>query len=279
MSVGRRLESVRRILFTNKMTKPCKLGSKILFLATAPCVQDYFDYPSVREQFKDYDLACINYMIEHSQKEIFEWKPKYFMLFDPIFYSGSRDSESVDYNPEKDKVSSILNRIDWECYVVTSVLADFELINPKVKFIYISCLEKSYKPYLFSLYKRNLINMGIYNVVQGALYFAITFGYEDISILGCTYRNLPAEMTEQGLRVLDHTHYYNLNREENIIDFSQIAKYKNGFMVDLYERAVRSHTCFWNLRRYAEKFGAKITNYSEGSMIDAFCVGILDKEA
>ena len=275
LNIQRQLDSINKIIFKNKMTRPTELGKKILFLATAPCVQSYFDNESIRKQFEDYDLACINYMLEYSQKEMFEWQPKYFILFDPIFYRGSRNPEDADYNSEKEKVCNILERVNWKCYVVTSVLADFELKNENVSYIYISCFEVGYKKYLHGLYKRNLINMGIYNVVQGAIYFAITFGYKDISIIGCTYTNLPIEMTEKGLRVQDHTHYYDLTRYEETISFERLLEYKDGYMVDLYKRAEKSHRCFWNLRRYGERLGATITNYSPKSMIDAFAVGRL----
>ena len=50
--------------------------------------------------------------------------------------------------------------------------------------------------------------MGMNNVIQGALYFAITFGYKKVAMLGCLYRHLDFHMESDGLHIKEHMHYY-----------------------------------------------------------------------
>ena len=275
MGLKSKCDSLKKILIKNRLTTPQIMGSKILFLATAPCVQDYFDYKSVREQFRDYDLACINYMLIYSTDYVFKWHPKYFILLDSIFYQGSIDVNSEQFNAEKQKVVNILEKVDWECYIVTSVLADFRIQNKNVHYIFLSCFAKSYNNFWYPLFKRNFLNLGIYNVIQGAVYFGITFGYKEIAILGCTYKYLMMEMKKDGLHIYNHNHYYDLKRLEEVIDYNRILQMRDGFIATMYRRAVNSYKCCWELQKYASRMGCHITNYSKESMIDAFQMGDL----
>lgn len=274
--IRKKIQSLNKLLFTNKITKPRKMGDNILLLATAPCVSDFFEYESVREQFKNYDLAFINYMIYYSQEEVFKYKPKYFILIDSIFYDDDFFKDKP-YNPEKKKVVDILEKIDWECYVVTSVFADFGVKNEHVRFIRLSCFTSRYKKSTHVFFKNNLLNTGIFNVVQGALYFAITFQYREIAVLGCTYKNLEMFMDVDGLHIMEHNHYYDLTKEEIIITNEELDKRENGYIENLDKRAYISSGILWDLKCYAEKMNVKMTNYSEGSMIDAIKMGKLIK--
>lgn len=105
-----------KIFIKNGLTKPAKLGDNILLLATAPCANYFLKYKNVREQFKDYDLAIINFMLQYSEKEVFELKPKYIILFDPIFYIDGLKGDIIDFDAKK-TMKVILEKINWECYI------------------------------------------------------------------------------------------------------------------------------------------------------------------
>lgn len=275
-SISRKFDSLKKLLFTNKLTHPQVMGDNILLLATAPCVQDFFDYESVRRQFEGYDLAFINYMLVYSEREVFIYKPKYFILLDSIFYDDSY-FPGTSFNPEKKKVVDIIEKIDWECYLVTSVLADFGIKNKNIKYIQLSCFSASYQKNLRSLFEKNLLNCGINNVIQGALYFAITFGYKNIAVLGCTYKNLEMFMDVDGLHILEHNHYYDLKKKEIILTNEELDKRERGFTENLNKRAYFSSKILWDLKKYAKDQGCEVTNYSQGSMIDAIKMGKLIK--
>lgn len=266
-----KIESLKKL---KNLNKPTKMGEKILLLATAPCVKDFFEFESVREQFQDYDLAFINYMIFYSQKEAFLYKPKYIILLDPIFYQSDYFGKDK-VNPEKEKIRGVLKKIDWECYIITSVLADFGVKSDNINYIRLSCFELPYKKWAKPFYKRNICNMGIYNVMQGAIYFSITFGYKEIAILGCTYQPAERCMKEDGLYIYGYAHYYDLERICEYVPIEKLRKMDKSFLANALARGAKSLECFWNLKKYGNEHGAHIINYSEGSAIDAFETGTL----
>lgn len=274
--VKRKLNSLWKLFVKNRVTKPHKMGSKLLILATAPCVKNYFEKESVREQFKEYDIACINYMLYYSKEEVFQMKPKYFVLLDPCFYQEYAASANEPPIPSYKELAKILEEIDWDCYIITTVFADFNVTNPHIHYIRLSCFSTTYKNWKLPLFKANYINLGYYNVIQGALFFAIVFGYENVAMLGCPYKPLNVRMVEEGLHVVEHMHYYDTSAYEYTIPYEELHAREKGFWECSYRRAVLSHKCLWDLKKLADSQGCRILNYSEGSIIDAFRVGKLE---
>lgn len=86
------------------------MGDKILLLLSASDAHNYFDYESVREQFKDYDLAVVNYMPVYSMDKLREYRPKYFVAMDTEFYHDDfMGLETI--NTEKVKLVKALEQI------------------------------------------------------------------------------------------------------------------------------------------------------------------------
>lgn len=255
------------------MTKPFKVGERILILACAPCVNAFFKYKSVRQQFKDYDIAFINFMVTKSEKEMFEIKPQFIMLIDPVFYGNDPKWEAV-----KQEVAEVLSKVNWKCILVTSVLADFNFENSNITIHRISCFEKKYRKILLPCFRRNLITLGLYNIMQAAIYYAITFGYKKIAILGCNYQMAHMKVIDVGIEITDYMHYYDTQTEYEYITWEDIEKRKNGFVADAFERAQKSAACFYSLAKYAKNNNAEVINYSDDSALDGFRVGKLDIE-
>jgi len=280
--IKRKLSSFRKIFISPGMTKPIKLGEKILLLGTAPSATYFFNYTSVRKQFEDYDIAMINFMPLFSKDEMFEIKPKYLILIDPIFY----DNESWDRMNLEDwrredvkKLRCVLSEIDWPCTIVTSVLENFRNIgvkNTNLSYLRLSIFKTKYKKIKLNLFKCNIANFGTNNVIMGALYFAITFGYLQVAILGCPYRDVNYDMQPDGLHIHEHLHYYDLEREEVLIPYDELFSENESFSMKNHKRGYEGSKTMWQLRKYAELLGAKVTNYSEGSQIDSIRQGILD---
>ena len=273
--IRRKLNSLWKLLVKNKITKPCTMGTKLLILATAPCVKNYFEKESVRQQFKDYDIACINYMLYYSKKEVFQIKPKYFVLMDPCFYQEYVVSPNEPPIPSYKEIAKILEEVDWDCYIVTTVFADFAIKNPHVHYIRLSCFSTTYKKWKLPILKANYVNLGYYNVIQGALFFAIVFGYKDVAMMGCPYKPLNTSMTEEGLHVVEHMHYYDTSPYEYTIPYEELHSREEGFFMRLNRRGYLSSRCLWDIKKLADNQGCNILNYSEDSRIDAFRVGKL----
>lgn len=275
-ALKRKISTLRKML-KNGITKPCKMGDKILLLATAPCANYYFENESVRKQFEEYDLAIINFMLLHSENEVFKLQPKYIILFDPIFYTEGLKGDIIDFDAKK-AIKEILERVNWECYVVTTVFADFEVKNDNIKYIRLNFLFKGYHDFLYPLFRRNWINMGFHNVIQGALFFAITFGYKTIAMLGCPYKHLKFHMETDGMHIEEHMHYYDKEPYMVFIPNDELEQKNPCFTMNLYKRAYESSKILWGIKRYALREKAQIINYSEDSEIDVFSVGKLNLE-
>lgn len=269
--IVRKVKSLYKLFIKNRLTKPIIMGEKILILACAPCVNNYFKHESVRMQFRDYDIAFINFMIVHSENDMFQIKPKYIMLIDPIFY----DDDPL-WEKEREQVWGVLNRINWECTLVTSVLADFKINNNNITIHRISCFEIPYREWLLPFFRKNMITPGLFNIMQAAIYYSITFGYKKIAILGCNYQMSHMKMVESGLRITYYEHYYDQEKEYAYLSWDELNKMKNGYISSIFERASKSAACFFSLAKYAQKNNAEVINYSDDSALDGFKVGHLE---
>lgn len=268
--ISQKLHSVKQIINFYRTVKVQKMGKKILLLAGAPCVKDFFENADIREQFREYDLAFINYMILQSKDDFFRLQPKYVILYDPIFYQ-----EHVNGNDDKKKIEEVLNEVTWECYIVTSVFGNFNLSNDMVHYIRLSCFGKKYNTLFLPLYKRNWLNLGVFNVVQASLYFAITYGYEEIAILGCNYQMAEFHIVDAGIEIINPLHYYDNQPIIEYVEWEKINNCKNGYVSEIFKRGMNSAACFWNINKYAKRMNANILNYSDYSALDAFKNGKL----
>ena len=275
--IKRKIDTFNKIFISNKITKPIVMGKNILLLLSAPDAQNYFEYESVRKQFEGYDLAVVNYMPVYSMDELKKYRPKYFIALDPGFYRDDYFGEGT-INAEKEKLTSALNKIDWDCFFITSVVANFRIENEHIKYIRLNCFTMKYNKLTHILYRNNWGSTGFCNVVQGALYYAITFGYKNIAIMGCPYRSLKYHMQPDGLHIHEHNHYYDLSRKEIVISNEELQAYKYGYEVQYHKRALESSMILYYLSLFAKNMKCDITNYSEGSMISVIKAGILQKE-
>ncbi len=253
-----------------KTTKPVICGKKLLVLATAPEVKAYFDDYRVREYFRDYDVAVINKMPLCSETEMHVITPKYIIFFDGIFFDDY--DEKGNKNIRKEWVEEVLERVDWECNLVVPLLAEYQIENPHIRQIYIGVLKAKYNRLTSVLYRHNIVNMGFNNVVMGAVYFGITFGYKQIALMGFTYGsiNIGDYMDEDGLHVATYPHYYDEKVSHILIPNNELF---DGTTSYLYKRAVReveSMYKFCELARYAEDNNVEIINYTPNNTIDVF---------
>ena len=269
MNIKRKLNSLYKLLVSNKITKPAILGEKLIILATAPDVDRFLTNKSVQDRFRDYDVACINYMIYYSFDILQVIKPKYLVLLDPCLYDINSLPELPGI-PSAAELAVVLEKIDWNCSIITNVLADFAVNNSNISYIRLSCfsaiLSKRTRPFL----KRNLANLGTNNVIFGAIFFGIVFGYKEIALMGCPYRSLNAYMTEEGLHVVEHKHYYDSEALEYTISNEELQAREESFFSAINRRAIVNNTTIWNLGLLAKEYNCEITNYSPHNEMDAF---------
>ncbi len=256
------------------ITRPYKMGDKLLILATAPSTALFFEKESVRKQFEEYDVAFLNKMILCSPKETQMIKPKYFIFMDGVFYDDDYYGTGT-VNERKKAVESALESVTWDCYVISPILAEYNVNNEHVKYIKMGIFYKNYSRLYRGLYKKNYFNPGSNTVVMGAIYYGITFGYKEIGILGFSYRSGKIYMREDGLYVDEYLHYYDDEQKTNIIPYDQIMVEGESFTLRRAKRAVESCKILHSLARYADDMGVEVTNYTPDNMVDVFKAGKL----
>lgn len=269
MNIKRKIHSLYKLLVSNKITQPVKLGEKLIILATGPDVNRFLCEKSIQNRFCNYDVACINYMIYYSFHILQEIKPKYLVLLDPCLYDLDYPPDPMGI-PSAAELAAVLEKIDWKCSIITNVLAEFMVDNPYLSYIRLSCFSASYSKYSLPLLKRNLINLGTNNVTMGAIFFGIVFGYQEIALMGCPYKSLNAYMTEEGLHVVEHKHYYDAEAFEYTISYEDLQARGESFFSAINRRAIVNNTTIWNLGLLAKEYNCEITNYSPRNEMDAF---------
>ncbi len=250
-------------------TQVKKLGDNLIVLGGAPCASWFLDDPEYRSHFQGYDVAFVNYMVFKSENSFFEIKPRYIMMFDPILYRDDYFGPGKE-NHIKNECMRIFEKVDWECNIVTTANAQFEFSNSNMNCIKISPVSVNYHRFWNNALKKNIFNLGLYNVNQGAVYFAITFGYKNIALLGINYQLTQFRIEKDGMHTWAPMHYYDTQPDEELHTWDVINSYKYGMVADRYKHAYESAKVFWGIGSYAKENDVKVTNYSDFSALDGF---------
>lgn len=261
-----------------KVARPEDLskGRKLLIMATGKSANEYWENRENQKKFRDYDMLVMNRSIYKMREQIFEKKPQYFAACDPIYWGEKSDTvakELVDETYRRTK--EVLEEIDWECYLVTTIHENFDIQNNKIHIIRLSAtVYDSVSNWGYKLYKGNFACPLIKNVGQLAIFFGVTFGYKELALIGMDYdffKNLFCD--EKCLVGLYAEHQYDgsdgkkveahFERETyGVLNNSVLAKYLLGISETI--------SAYGKLEMYAKSQGSKIINYSINSMLDCY---------
>lgn len=261
-----------------KVTKPVDLsnGKKLLIMATGKSANGYWENMDVQKKFEDYDILVMNRSIYKMENQILEKKPKFFAACDPIYWGDMKARIKPELARETyQRTKEVLEKIDWECYLITTIQEKFDFKNNNVHIIRLNATTwESDKEFIYRLYGGNFCSPTIGNVGQLAIYFGATFGYKEIAVVGMDFdffKNLFCDT--KGRVGLYAEHQYDkidgkvveaFYTEENFgaINNSVLAKY----LVNIAD----TFSSYGKLGMYAEKMGSRIINYSPSSMIDCY---------
>lgn len=261
-----------------KVSRPEDLskGRKLLIMATGKSANEYWKNQKNQEKFKDYDMLVMNRSIYKMEEQIFEKKPKYFAACDPIYWGQKSDSVAQGLaDTTFQKTKDVLERINWDCYLVTSIHERFQIQNDRIHIIRLnSSFYDADSDKYFKFYKNNFLCPSIKNVGQLAIYFGITFGYKELALVGMDFdffKNLFCD--EKCLVGLYAEHQYDdkdgkaveahFTREKyGTLNNSVLAKY----LLDISE----TFRVYGELELYARSQGSRIINHSVNSMVDCY---------
>ena len=86
---------------------PQKLGDNIVILGNGPS-QDFF--LNNLEDFKEYDLLCVNSFPQYNEKDFIQLKPKYFCAVDPMLMDKTVAVKTGKLE-EYERLRSVFNKV------------------------------------------------------------------------------------------------------------------------------------------------------------------------
>lgn len=205
----------------------------------------------------------------------FDLKPDIYVLADPHFFKVEADGISSDPN-----VRSLWDNIaatDWDMTLYLPCKTKIpEQISTNthitVKRYNLTPGEGLAGP-VHWLYRKGLAMPRPRNVLIASIMIALREGYRDISIVGADHTWSRDLWVDDKNRVISvQKHFYKDNDKE----FERVAQEYAGYHLhDIMKSLTIAFRSYHHIKAYADKIGAKITNCTPGSFIDAFPRSVL----
>lgn len=242
----------------NRPTNPKKMGDKILIIGNGPSCNLYFEN---EKKFLDYDKMVVNYFPQKSEEEFFRMKPKYMCIVDSKLFTEQ-------FKPQK--MFDILEKVDWDMFIIYPAEYKLKLKNKNIHYIRISAYEyvcSSNEKYQNKLYMKNQAVPTFNNVINWGVYFSIVFGFRKIGLIGVENSMFQDVYVDKNNSIiLKDKHYYG----EKKIDYCKEGIFEKGtfylYMLSHY-RNFFAHSI---LSKLAIENGRDITNYTTNSFIDVY---------
>lgn len=262
-----------------KVTLPVDMANdrKLMILATGTSANEFWnnvDY--YLNKYKQYDYLVMNRTIYKMKEQVMKIKPKYLAMCDSIYWGAANGAVSQTLALDTyHRTREVLEHIDWECYLVTTIQEKFDFHNDNVKIIRINSTKcEGDERLAYWLYKNNFAHPGIYNVAQLAIYFGITFLYKEIGLVGVDFDFIKNLNCDEECRLYDYAeHQYDKSKEDTIKGYytsDSTGTIYGSVLAQYIFQTAETFISFGKLSVYAEKNNCKIFNYSLQSLLDCY---------
>lgn len=238
--------------------------------------------PSLRDTIKEYGdflrssrTLAVNFAANAQEYPVL--RPAIYVLADPHFFQIRENGKSSDANVERlwDNISAT----SWpmSLYVPCNVKIRGSIEkngNISVKRYNLTPGEGLPGP-VHWLFRKGLAMPRPRNVLIASIMIALREGYRDIYIVGADHTWSRDLWVDDRNRVISvQKHFYKDNDKE----FERVANEYAGYHLhDILNSLTIAFRSYHQIADYARKIGAKITNSTPGSFIDAFPRGGLKK--
>lgn len=210
------------------------------------------------------DVVCVNFFPIKDQR-FFEMKPQYLCLLDPVFFQKSATAED-----KKAELFETLEKVDWPMKIICIQGRKLPVNNQNISYSWINgrgFTGMSLKSFRYFLYRKNLTNCGMQNVVIGALYYFVSKKVRRIYLAG-------VDMSEfKQISIGEDNEIYILTQHsygEEKIKYSDTGILKKGDLYILLRCYVTMFEQFRCLQEYAMAQNVEVLNLSPNSYIDVF---------
>lgn len=259
-------KSLAKVAILSRRTAPIPHvgGESVVVLGNGPSLNDTIS--RYEPLLASTPTIAVNFM---ANSPVFHrLKPKYYVLADPLFFSGT----------EHENVSSLwnmLSKVDYDmalCVPRQRVKTARKLLGAschKVKVFGFNFVGASGFAWLEkALYSRALAMPRPRNVLVPAIMTAIRAGYKDIYVAGADHSWL------ETLRVNDDNHVISIQPHFYADSKKELARsekeYRNIRLHELLDSFRIAFASYHTLRRFADAVGVNIYNSTPRSYIDAF---------
>lgn len=262
------LATVGKVILMSR--KPSHAGSlkkeRIIIMGNGPSLRDTI--VNHLDILKNSDTLAVNFAANADTYG--ELKPNLYVLADPHFFRTETDGKSSDTNVVRlwDNIAAT----NWKMTLYVPCKANLpEAIlknnNITVKKYNLTPGEGLAGP-IHWLYSRGLAMPRPRNVLIASIMIALREGYRDIDIVGADHTWSRDLWVDDKNRVISvQKHFYKDNDKE----FERVAQEYSGYHLhDILNSLTIAFRSYHQIAAYAAKIGAKITNCTPGSFIDAF---------
>lgn len=234
---------------------------KVLIMGNGPSL-NHTDIEKIIDQ--DTYVVCVNFFPTKDER-FFKIRPQYLCLLDTVFFQYAPRHEE-----KKAELFEILEQVDWPLKIICAQGYTLPVKNSNISYSWMNGYSfpgMNIKSIRYYLYRHNLVNCGMQNVVIGAGYYFVSKKVREIFLAG-------VDMSEfKQLTIGEDNEIYVLTQHsygEERIKYSDTGIFKKGDFCILLGCYVKMFEQFRCLSEYAEAQGVKIVNLSPASYIDVF---------
>lgn len=239
-------------------------GDPIIIMGNGPSLADTIARQA--DTLRSYPSMAVNFAATAPQ--FVGLRPRYYILADPHFFSGSRDGNlgrlhealSTDVNWPMTLFVPVQCRDAARDLVGGNPAITIETFNPVGAEGFDSVTHRAYA--------RNLAMPRPRNVLIPAIMVALALGYKTVYIVGADHSWMKTlDVNEHNEVVSIQPHFYKEGEEEKARVNNEYRGYALHTIINSFYVAFKA---YHDIRRYADRVGASIYNSTPGSFIDAF---------
>ncbi len=262
------IASFGKVLLLSKRPSPAGTpkDEALIIMGNGPSLRDTIANNS--DILKKSKTLAVNFAA--NADSYFELKPDIYVLADPHFFRTGQDGKSAD--PNVVRLWENIAGTDWDMSLYMPCKAK---IPDSIKHnTHITVKRYNLTPgeglsgLVHWLYRKGLAMPRPRNVLIASIMIALREGYRDIYIVGADHTWSRDLWVDDKNRVISvQKHFYKDNDKE----FERVAQEYAGYHLhDILNSLTIAFRSYHQIADYASKIGAKITNCTPGSFIDAF---------
>ncbi len=241
---------------------------RLIIMANGPSLRKVLD--SSLDRLASETTLAVNFAA--NAPEFPRLRPDYYVLADPHFFTGGAKDPNVG------RLWTNLRAADWPMTLFLPIQHRAQIegffnregcvpANVSLKWFNLTPAEGA-RPIRHRLYRKGLATPRPRNVLIAALMVALREGFRDIVIVGADHTWLQSLWVDDHNRVVSvQPHFYKDNEKE----LDRVAKEYEGYHLhDILGSMTVAFRSYHHIADYADSIGARITNATPGSYIDAF---------